>query len=81
MADISDNFNQQSILIEPFVLIDEASPEDFFIGTSRSFNNPSKENWRIKRIWRVGSVWKHGYPNGNQGFTFSWDLRFEYVYS
>ena len=81
MSSISDNFNPQSISIEPVVLVDEVSSEEFFIGTSRSFKDPAKANWRVKRVWKVGSVWKTGFPNGDQGFTFSWDLRFDYIYS
>lgn len=71
----------QAIFIEPSVLIDTVSGTEFYIGTSRSFNNPAKSNWRIKKIWQVGTVWKQGYPGGDQGFTFIWDLRLTYVYS
>ena len=71
----------QSIVIEPTTLIDQVSSTEFFLGTSRSFKDPAKANWRIKRIWQVGTVWYEGYPNGNQDFTFIWDSRALYIYS
>jgi hypothetical protein len=75
------DYNVQAIVIEPTVLVDEVSTDDFYIGTSRSYRDPASANWRIKRIWKVGNVWKQGFANGDQGFTFIWDLRFGYVYS
>ena len=75
------DFNVQSIQIEPYVLVDQVSTTDFYIGTSRSFSDPSKANWRIKRVYQVGSVWKIGYPDGNQDFTFIWDNRYLYTYA
>ena len=71
----------QSIFIEPTILIDEVSATDFYIGVSKSFSDPAQPNWRIKRIYKVGNVWKQGFANGDQGFTFIWDLRFGYIYS
>jgi hypothetical protein len=75
------DMNVQALNIEPYILIvDESSINNFYIGTSRSFKNPSQANWRIKRIWKVGTVWKIGFPNGNQDFTFVWDDRTSYIY-
>jgi hypothetical protein len=73
--------NVQALDIEPYVLVDQQSTTNFYIGTSRSFNDPAAHNWRIKRIWQVGNVWKSGFPGGDQGFTFAWDDRVSYVYS
>jgi hypothetical protein len=83
MPGIDDNISisTQAINIEPSILIDAVSDTDFYIGTSRSFNNPGAANWRIKRVWQVGTVWLSGYANGDQGFTFIWDSRIGYVYS
>jgi hypothetical protein len=75
------DINVQSIVIEPSILVDTLTSTDNYIGTSRSFRDPSKPNWRIKRVYQIGTVWKIGYPNGDQGFNFVWDLRFTYVYS
>ena len=81
MTDFGTDFNVQALTIEPTTLIDTASSTDFYIGTSRSFTDPAKGNWRIKRIWQVGTVWFEGYPDGDQGFIFIWDLRAGYTYS
>jgi hypothetical protein len=80
MLEDSD-INVQAINIEPTVLIDEASDINYYIGTSKSFGDSARATWRIKRIWQVGTVWMEGYPNGDQGFSFIWDLRTGYVYS
>lgn len=79
MLETSDH-NIQSILIEPYVFVDEVSSTEYYIGTSKSFSSQNSANWRIKRIWQVGSVWKMGYANGDQGFGFVWDDRFTYIY-
>lgn len=75
------DYNVQTITIEPTTLIDQVSTTEFFLGTSRSFKDLAKPNWRIKRIWQVGTVWFEGYPNGNQDFVFIWDSRGIYAYS
>ena len=72
--------NVQALDIEPYLLVDQQSDTNFYIGTSRSFNDQGKPNWRIKRFWKIGSVWKEGYPNGKQDFTFIWDDRLTYIY-
>lgn len=84
-TDFNDNISIsiQAITIEPSVLIDQVSSTEFYIGTSKSFNNPGAAVWRIKRIWQVGTIWMSGYADGNQGFGFIWDNRSDgtYVYS
>jgi len=77
---IGSDINIQHHVIEPYVLVDEFSSTEFFIGTSKSFSDPNKANWRIKRIWKLGSVWKFGYPLGSQDFNFVWDDRLSYDY-
>lgn len=72
--------NIQAINIEPYLLVDETSTTEYYIGTSKSFSDPAKPNWRIKRIMKIGNVWKFQYPNGRQGFDFIWDDRFTYTY-
>jgi hypothetical protein len=57
------------------------SSTEFFLGISRSFKDPAKANWRIKRIWQVGTVWYEGYADGTQDFVKVWDLRAGYIYS
>lgn len=73
--------NVQAINIEPYLLVDETSTTEYYIGTSRSFSDPAKANWRIKRIMKIGNIWKFQYPNGDQRFQFVWDDRFTYTYS
>lgn len=76
------SISTQAINIEPSVLIDVVSSIEFYIGTSKSFNNPSVANWRIKKIWQIGTVWMSGYADGDQGFNSIWDDRASaYVYS
>ena len=74
------DYNIRQVNIEPYKYIDELSSTEFYIGTSKSSNNASASNWRIKRIWQVGTVWKTGFPNGDQNFSFKWDDRLTYVY-
>ena len=42
--------NIQHYNVEPYVLVDEMSDTEIYIGTSRTFNNRSKPIWRIKLI-------------------------------
>lgn len=70
----------QAIKIEPYLLVDEVSLTTFYIGTSKSFSDQAKANWRIKKIWKDGNVWMFGYPNGSQDFGFSWTDRAGYTY-
>lgn len=72
--------NVQAISVEPYLLILELSSTEYYIGTSRSFSDPAKPNWRIKRIVKIGSVWNFQYPNGNQDFKFVWDDKLSYIY-
>ena len=76
-----NNINVQAINIEPPIIIDELSVNEYYIGISRNDKNPANPYWRIKRIWKIGTVWKVGYPNGDQSYTFIWDNRLGYIYS
>lgn len=66
--------------IDPYVLVDEMSDTEFFVGTSRTFNNKSANIWRIKRYWKIGNVWMSGFPDGKQDFIHVWDDRLSYTY-
>jgi len=66
--------------IEPVKLIDEVSSTEYYIGESINGNSQSKPTWKIKRVWKVSTVWHFGFPNGEQGYNFIWDNRFEYSY-
>jgi len=77
----NSDINVQSIFIEPYILVDELSATEIYLGTSKSFSDPSKSNWKIKRIIKIGSVWKFQFPNGDQGFNFVWDDRLLYTYA
>lgn len=70
-----ENINTQYHQIEPYVLVDEVSNNEVYIGTSNSFNDKSKPIWRIKQIIKVGTVWVFRYPEGNQDFKFVWEDR------
>ncbi|MFW6377056.1 MAG: hypothetical protein ACOCZ5_00275 [bacterium] len=72
--------NIQQYNIEPYVLVDEVSETEIYVGTSRTFNTKSKPIWRIKRFWKVGSVWMQGFPDGRQDFIHVWDDRITYNY-
>lgn len=80
MTDFATNFNVQSINIEPYILVDEASGGTFYIGTSKSFSAQGAPNWRIKKIYQDGTVWITAYPNGDQSFIFIWSNRSSYTY-
>jgi hypothetical protein len=75
MADFGTDFNIQSFNIDPATLIDEASSEEFYIGTSQNGKNTARAIWRIKKIWKDGTIWKVEFPNGDQSFKFVWDDR------
>lgn len=82
MAGIDDiSISVQALNIEAPLLIDETSSTEYYIGTSKSFIELSKPNWRIKRIWKIGNVWRIGFPDGKQDFAFIWDDRLSYTYS
>jgi len=78
------NYNDTEHLIshnhEAPLLVDEVSSTEYYIGESDNTRLQKPNNWRIKRIWLVGSVWNFGFPNGNQDYSFSWDLRDTYTY-
>jgi len=76
----NSNINLQAINIEPHILILELSSTEYYIGTSKSFSDPAKSNWRIKRIVRISGVWNFQYPNGDQDFKFIWDDKLLYSY-
>lgn len=76
----NSDFNIQAHQIEPYVLIDELSDTELYVGTSISYNNKGMSIWRIKRTIKIGSVWQTEYPNGNQDFKFTWDDRLLYEY-
>jgi hypothetical protein len=78
---IESDINVQSIFIEPYILVDELSTTEYYIGTSKSFNDMARPNWRIKRIVKIGNVWKFQYPDGKQDFIFIWDDRLSYSYA
>lgn len=73
--------NNESIRIEPYVLIDELSGDEIYVGTSISFNDKGSNVWKIKRIIKLGTVWHIQFPNGNRDFIFSWDNRLTYTYN
>lgn len=77
---MENSINVEQHQIEPYVLIDELSSDEIYIGTSRSFNTKSSSIWRIKRIIKIGTVWHMQYPNGSQDFNFIWDDRLSYTY-
>ena len=76
----SSEINVQAINIEPYLLVDEVSTIEYYIGVSKSFPDPGLPNWRIKRILKIGNVWRFQYPNGDQNFIFIWDDRPLYSY-
>jgi len=76
----NSDINAQSIFIEPNILVDELSTTEIYVGTSKSFNDPSKSDWKIKRIVKIGSIWKFQFPDGEQDFNFVWDDRLLYTY-
>jgi hypothetical protein len=76
--DLNENVQHHQIL--PARLIDEVSSTEYYIGTSRSFSDETKGNWRIQKIYKIGSVWKFGFPDGDQSFMYIWSGRFGYIY-
>lgn len=81
MTDFS-NFNNQVLSFEPITLIDEASSDEFYIGTSINGRSTSRPTWKIKKIWKDGNIWRVEFPNGDQSYTFIWNDRATgYTYS
>lgn len=80
--DITDYKNNNVFYhnIEAPLLVDEISSTEYYVGQSDNTRLIGEGNWRIKRIWKVGNVWNFGFPNGNQGFIFDWDIRDSYTY-
>jgi len=84
MADLSDFNNYtagQTHVIEPITLIHEYSPTEYYIGVSNNSRDTGRNVWKIRKIVKIGNVWATTlYPNGDQKFGFSWDLRLGYTY-
>jgi hypothetical protein len=81
MTAFPSDLNTQSLAIQPYILVDQVSPTEIYIGTSLSFNSQSAEIWRINKIIQDGSVWVLTlYPDGDQGFKFKWSDRLTYTY-
>jgi len=67
--------------MKPFVLVDEVSTTEYYVGTSNNGSITSGEIWQIKRIIKQGNVWSLAeYPNGSQEFSFVWEDRAGYSY-
>ena len=76
MTVFSSNLGTQQLTIQPYVLVDQVSPIEIYIGTSLSFNTQNAAIWRINKIIQDGDVWILTlYPNGDQGFNFKWSER------
>jgi len=78
MNNIHDNQKQNTL--DPYVLVDELSETEIYIGTSKTFNSKVSPIWRIKRYLKTGNVWMSGFPNGKQDFIHIWDDRMSYNY-
>lgn len=73
------DINVQAPNIQPYVLVD-GSGTTTYTGISISFNAQGVAVWQIKKEWKVGNVTYMGFPNGDQGFNFIWNLRTSYTY-
>ena len=73
--------NVQHYKVDPYILVDEMSDTEIYIGTSRTFNDRAKPIWRIKRFWKIGNVWFSGFPDGKQDFIHVWDDRLSFTYT
>ena len=77
----STDINIQQSNFEPIKLVHEYLPTEIYIGTSNNGNDTSNETWSIKRIIKINDVWAlNEFPDGNQSFKYSWDLRLNYSY-
>jgi len=77
---MTQDINVQHHQVDPYVLVDETSSTEIYVGTSRSYNDRGKGIWRIKRFWKIGNVWNSGFPDGNQKYVHIWDNRLSYTY-
>jgi len=75
MGDFNTDYNVQSTNLEPFILIDEVTGEEIYVGVSKNTRNTTEPNWRIKKIWKDGTIWRIEFPNGDQSYTHVWDDR------
>jgi len=80
MAYNLDDINVQDHVRDPIMLVEELNSTEYYIGISKDFKDPSKANWRIKRVFKVGTVWKFEFPFGDQRFKYVWDDRLTYTY-
>jgi len=80
ISDISDSSNQ-TLVLSPKTLVDEASSTLYYIGISINGGDTSAPIWSIKKIEKIGNVWiTSAYPNGMQDFEFIWNNRTIYAY-
>jgi len=82
MVDYKNNNNNNNQLdnIDPYILVDEKSSDEIYVGVSITFNDKSKNIWKIKRIIKLGNIWHVQYPNGNRDYIYCWNDRLSYIY-
>lgn len=79
MADFNNEYGYN---FKPYILVDELSDTEIYVGISKNGRSKSKPIWQIKKSVKNGSVWTiNEYPNGDQSFSFIWDNRLTYTYT
>jgi len=70
-------FTENTPLIQ---YIDDDGAGTIFVCEALSGSETSETVWRIKQIVEVGGLITTGYPNGDNSFSYSVDLRETYTY-
>lgn len=80
ISDYTDYMQRPGFDRNHYMLIDEISTTLYYIGWSKNGTNAGKPIWRIKKIWKAGTVWHFGFPNGDEDFKYTWNIRPTYIY-
>jgi len=63
------------------VIIDDANPNDVYIGYADPATLDNQEGWIIKRIQKIAGIHYISFANTNTGYTnLIWDNRATYTY-
>ena len=64
------------------VIIDDANPNDVYIGYADPSTLDNEEGWIIKRIQKIAGIHYISFANNNTGYTsLIWDNRATYSYT
>lgn len=74
----NDIYRNDSVY-DPYEFTDEVSASITYVGLSGQALTAAPQ-WRIKKVEKTGNITTVKYPDGEQTFTFVWNLRATYTY-